>query len=324
MSGDGSISPSVRVDWGTPQASASTTTSAAPDARTTEGSGSDPASVIPLCSSAKAATTPAISTGAPKGLDTVIADYLASNDPVPKGAAHEIGDGDFRAIGAEFLRHFIELGGLAQRDDVLDIGCGFGRMALPLARFLAPEARYLGFDIAPEPVQWCRDHIAPLRPGFSFEHVDVRHPLYNAGGALPEDAGFLGRIVAPPGWRPTFIAAVSVLTHLEQDAIVQLLADARAVLPPGGRLFLTAFMTGPHTPAPAAATRFPVAAWREAPPLFALLGEPLTAAVGVNRNWLEEILAGLGYRIQLLQFGHWRDETVDGTPFQDVVVAVRV
>src|SRR3546814_8542370 len=33
-------------------------------------------------------------------LDRVVADYLASDDPVPQGATHEIGDGDFRAIGA--------------------------------------------------------------------------------------------------------------------------------------------------------------------------------------------------------------------------------
>lgn len=323
MSGDGSIAPSVRVDWGTPQASTSTTTSAAPDTRRVEGPGSEPASVIPLGSSAKAAAAPAIATEAPENLDTAIADYLASDDPVPESAAHKIGDGDFRAIGAEFLRYFVELGGLVPRDDVLDIGCGFGRMALPLARFLAPEARYLGFDIVPEPVQWCRNHITPLRPGLGFEHVDVRHPLYNAGGTLPEDAGFLGRIAAPLGWRPSFITAVSVLTHLEQDAIVRLLADARALLPPGGRLFFTAFLTGEGTPVPAAATRFPVAAWREVPPLYALLGKPFTAAVGIDQRWLEEMLDSLGFRIQLLQFGHWRGEAVAGTAFQDVMVAVR-
>src|SRR3546814_13028266 len=84
-------------------------------------------------------------------LDRVVADYLASDDPVPQGATHEIGDGDFRAIGAEFLRHFVELGGLTPEDDVLDIGCGFGRMALPLARYLPPPSRSVGFDIVRAP-----------------------------------------------------------------------------------------------------------------------------------------------------------------------------
>ncbi|MEQ8817615.1 MAG: class I SAM-dependent methyltransferase [Thalassobaculum sp.] len=264
----------------------------------------------------------------------VAAAYLASADPLPAGAVHDIGDGDFRAIGAEFLRHFVTLGGLAPGDDVLDIGCGFGRMALPLARFLAPQARYLGFDIVPEPVEWCRTHVAPLHPGFGFEHLDLRHPLYNPAGSLPADAGFLGRIPAPLGWRPSFVAAVSVFTHLESAAMTRLLAEARAVLRPGGRVFLTAFLTGDGTPPADAATRFPAAAWCREGPLLALQGAPATAAVGVPWDWLGEVMAGVGLRPERVAFGHWRGAGELGgpfggalggaagdRPFQDVVVA---
>src|SRR3546814_6185313 len=87
-------------------------------------------------------------------LDRVVADYLASDDPVPQGATHEIGDGDFRAIGAEFLRHSVEIGGLTPEEDMLDIGCGFGHMALPLARYLATTSRDVRFDHVREPVAW--------------------------------------------------------------------------------------------------------------------------------------------------------------------------
>src|SRR3546814_8020735 len=87
-------------------------------------------------------------------------------------------------------------------------------MALPLARYLAPTSRYVGFDIVREPVDWCRRHVAPRRPGFAFEHVDFRHPLYNPGGTVPSAAGFAGRIGALRAWRPSVVAAVSVFTHL--------------------------------------------------------------------------------------------------------------
>src|SRR3546814_13058211 len=89
-------------------------------------------------------------------------------------------------------------------------------MALPLARYLAPTSRYVGFDIVREPVDWCRRHVAPRRPGFAFEHVDFRHPLYNPGGTVPSAEGFAGRIAALRDWRPRFVAAGSVLPHLER------------------------------------------------------------------------------------------------------------
>src|SRR5690606_29853764 len=110
--------------------------------------------------------------------------YLGSDDPLPDAPNHEIGEGDFRAIGAEFLGHMVQLGGLRPNELVLDLGCGFGRMALPLARYLSLDAQYLGFDVVAEPVAWCQQHVASLHPGFEFRHVDLAHPLYNPKGRL--------------------------------------------------------------------------------------------------------------------------------------------
>src|SRR3546814_1513282 len=87
----------------------------------------------------------------------------------------------------------------------------------------------VGFDIVREPVDWCRRHVAPGRPGFAFEHVDFRHLLYNPGGTVPSAEGFAGRIDALRDWRPSFVAAVSVFTHLEADTVRASLADIRAI-----------------------------------------------------------------------------------------------
>ena len=61
-----------------------------------------------------------------------------------------IGQGDFTAIGKEFLRHFVELGGLKPSDAVLDVGCGIGRIAIALTAFLGERGSYDGFDIVPD------------------------------------------------------------------------------------------------------------------------------------------------------------------------------
>src|ERR1700722_15210211 len=58
----------------------------------------------------------------------------------------------FKATGNEFLGYLVDLCGLQPGDAVLDVGCGSGRMALPLTGYLNREGRYAGFDVAPEAI----------------------------------------------------------------------------------------------------------------------------------------------------------------------------
>ena len=50
-----------------------------------------------------------------------------------------------RARGELFLRQFIDLANLAPEEAVLEPGCGTGRMAEPLTRYLT--GTYEGFDV---------------------------------------------------------------------------------------------------------------------------------------------------------------------------------
>ena len=57
------------------------------------------------------------------------------------------GQGDFKETGNLFFQYFIELGELKPSERVLDVGCGIGRMAIPLTKYLDERGRYEGFDI---------------------------------------------------------------------------------------------------------------------------------------------------------------------------------
>src|SRR4051812_29218927 len=96
-----------------------------------------------------------------------------------------------RHIAQRYLQMFDQLGGLQPDHDVLEPGCGTGRMAVALADYLTPEGSYEGFDVVADAVNWCVANITADHPNFRFRHVDVRNPAYNPKGALdPKEFSF--------------------------------------------------------------------------------------------------------------------------------------
>ena len=65
---------------------------------------------------------------------------------------------------------------------VLDIGCGIGRMAAPLATFLSPEGSYDGTDIVKDGIDWCNEKINSKYPNFRFWLDDIYNSRYNPNG----------------------------------------------------------------------------------------------------------------------------------------------
>ena len=128
--------------------------------------------------------------------------------------------------------------GLAPDERVLDIGCGAGRVARPLAAFLSPRGGYIGFDVSRRAVAGCRRRFARVRPDFAFVHADVRNADYNPRGAIAEpDYAF------PCADATIDLAfATSVFTHMRIAPVHRYLAEAARVLKPGGRLAFTVYL----------------------------------------------------------------------------------
>jgi SAM-dependent methyltransferase len=77
---------------------------------------------------------------------------------VPPRRLQFVGEGDFVGIGDEFLSHLVSLCGLRPEDRVLDVGCGVGRLARPLAGYLSLDGAYAGFDVSAAGIRWCTQH----------------------------------------------------------------------------------------------------------------------------------------------------------------------
>lgn len=107
-------------------------------------------------------------------IETISGMFGERDDLVPpRRLIDGIGGGDFQKIGREFFAYFTRIGQLQPHHRVLDVGCGCGRMAVPMIPFLSGNADYHGFDIVPDAIKWSRNHITKRHARFHFELADV-------------------------------------------------------------------------------------------------------------------------------------------------------
>lgn len=225
-----------------------------------------------------------------------------------------VGDGDFRIIGNELASLLIEVGGLQPTDRVLDIGCGVGRVARPLTRYLLPPGTYDGFDIVASAVRWARRSIAPEHPNFQFHVVRAYNPLYNTGGPDPASLSFpfsAGHF--------DFTFATSVFTHLTLPAARRYLSESFRVLRPGGRLLATFFLVDDAVRDRLAHEKTALTFTPAGEGMFVHDAQCPTGAVAFERLHIMQLATDAGFSVVDARPGTWSGGGT-GVSFQDVLV----
>jgi SAM-dependent methyltransferase len=148
------------------------------------------------------------------------------------------GGGNFQNIGNEFFRYLIDLGGLQPHHKVLDVGCGIGRLAIPLTHYLNREGSYKGLDIVRLGIEWCRNNITTQYPKFQFHLADLFNRSYNPHGRYEASE------YAFPFPRETFdmVCLVSVFTHMLPPEVENYLYEIARVLKRNGQCLITYFL----------------------------------------------------------------------------------
>ena len=256
------------------------------------------------------------------GLDGIERVVVRGAADCPPRRLRGVGAGDFRAVGEQLADQLVRAGGLRPEHRVLDIGCGSGRLALPLTRYLRGGS-YAGFDIDADMIAWCRRAIEARHPNFEFDVVDVANTHYNPSGALSAD-----RVRFPYAAAEFDLAvATSLFTHLLPSSLENYVAEAARALAPGGTLFATFCLVDDEVlelvARGAAAVDLRHRVRDEAGVEYHTLdpASPETA-VGFAEEHVRATLAAAGLRVSAVHRGTWPGRA-SGLSFQDVVIAER-
>jgi SAM-dependent methyltransferase len=143
----------------------------------------------------------------------------------------------FKLISMSHMAMLAEYTPILPHHNVLEIGSGIGRDAIPLTRLLG-NGTYLGIDIIKRSIDWCTENITKAHPNFTFWHFDAQDQLHNPEGlakahdmVIPLGNGCVDRVIGQ-----------SVFTHMDRALVSFYLRELQRVLRAGGMAMLTCFI----------------------------------------------------------------------------------
>ncbi len=239
--------------------------------------------------------------------------------PLPPARMRFMGENDEQLIQVgDELAGLLVAFGMTADSAVVDVGCGYGRLALGILHATDHRGPYLGFDILKPQIDWCRTAITPNFPKLRFEHFDIRNGRYNPGGMIePTEASFPARSASTD-----VCALFSLCTHLYRPDIERYLDEIRRVLRPGGVAVTTWFLFDEaRLPrATSAAATYPMIHVLDEVTRYTEEGNPLRA-IAYEEGAVRAMVGAARLEVLAIDRGTWAGEP--GRVFQDVVVLQR-
>ncbi len=145
---------------------------------------------------------------------------------------------DFNKVGSGLVEFFKDNCDLKPYEKVLEPGCGCGRVAQFLTKYLNNRGQYEGFDIVKESIAWCQINISPTYPNFHFTHSDIHNTFYNPAGKIKASEY---RFPYPDRFFD-FVFLPSVFTHMLPEDVEHYFSEIGRVLKIDGRCLISFYL----------------------------------------------------------------------------------
>jgi SAM-dependent methyltransferase len=235
------------------------------------------------------------------------------------GALHE-----FAERGEAFVQALSDVAGATPSSHVLDVGCGFGKLAIGMSKFLDDTGRYDGFDIVPEAIQWCKENITGPHNNINFTLADIYNKEYNPKGSVQ------GRDYRFPYEDDTFdvVALYSVFTHMLPKDVEHYISEIARVLKRGGRVFATYFVITPETLRLMKASKSGWQFKEKRGPYWVQGGRVEELALAYEEEFIHQTYAKYGISTPKAYLGEWCGRAghwsvKSGLAWQDALVATK-
>jgi len=236
---------------------------------------------------------------------------------VPPRSMVFVGDGDFRKQGEEFRKYFVDLAGLQPSHRILDVGCGIGRMAIPLTEYLSGGGAYYGIDIVKMGIDWCNKKITHKYPNFQFVHSNIYNKLYNPKGTLK------AREYVFPFETESFdfVFLTSVFTHMLTNDMENYLKEISRVVKKDGTCLITFFLLNEESHALMRQCRSRLDFKYQLDGCMSSDEAVPESAIAFEQTYVHSVFKKHGFQIQEpIHFGSWcgREKHLS---YQDIIIA---
>ena len=213
--------------------------------------------------------------------------------------------------------------GLFKKDiDILDFGCGFGRLAIPILKELNKENRYIGIDIVPKLIAYAKKTIEINFTNAKFFLLADKNKHYEKyfdnvhldGNTISNMQEICSNI--------DFIMNFSVFTHLEKKDAKKYLSEFFDILKPGGSLLISTFFINDESIGNIEKGYSQIHFSRDRKDEEGLYISDLKnklSAVGYSESDLTTMAINLGFSIERIYYGKWCGR-FSRLSFQDVIV----
>jgi SAM-dependent methyltransferase len=228
-----------------------------------------------------------------------------------------IGSHDQHHFRSNMISIFNELfwrGLLRPEKHIIDLGCGCGRLAIPISR-LVTSGRYIGIDAWDGGIKWCSDNITPTNPRCEFYHVKTDNNYYledwNPAARNRYHLDYIDISTIDT------VFAISLFSHLTKVDTSSYLQELNRVLKQDGIIYITGFVIdefflehqrkGNHT------------GLKEDEPgcYYGYRGQDFFAGYTLER-W-RSMLSDAGLRILSFELGSWAQKP-GARPYQDTFI----